>query len=217
MSPNGQLRIAILGAGNVGAALGRRLSEVGEEVFFGVRPGTDVSALLADCGPRARAGSAAEAVAGADMVILAVPAAAALEVAREAGGLAGKIVIDATNPVGWADGPTLEPPSEGSVAAALAVALPGAQVVKGFNTFGAEHHRDPGRTGVPITTFLAGDDADAKAGVASLAERAGFAPVDVGPLRNAAWLESVALVWIQLAIRGGLGRGIALQLVGRQT
>jgi predicted dinucleotide-binding enzyme len=151
--------------------------------------------------------SVEEAAAKGDVVFLAVPGKVALEVARSlAPRLAGKVVVDCNNPLTWSEGPVWAPPPEGSLAQAIAKAAPGARVLKGFNTFGAELHAEPGLTGAPTDVFLAGDDLEAKQTVAGLAERAGFRTVDAGPLRNASVLENVAMLWIHLAMVGGHGR-----------
>ena len=206
---------AILGVGAVGAALGERLAEVGRRVVFGVRPGRDVSALLARCGGRAAAAPLAEACGRAPIVFLAVPSEDAVAVLAGAP-LDGRVVVDCTNPVEWSpDGPIWDPPAAGSMTAALAAAYPQARLVKGFATFGAAFHRDPDLGGRPVDVHLAGDDAAAKEAVAELARAAGFAPLDCGPLRNAALLENLAVLWIQLARHGGLGRGFAFQTVRR--
>jgi len=199
-------KLTIVGAGNVGGGLGVCLSRSGLAVKFGVRPGTDVKALLAEC-KDATADSPADAAAWADVVFLAVPGSVALDVARSlADTLAGKIVVDCNNPLEWKEGPVWTPPAEGSLAAAIAKAAPRARVVKGFNTFGAEFHKDPGRAGVAAQVFLAGDDAEAKKDVMAVATQGGFRPVDAGPLRNAAVLENLAMLWIHLATVGGHGR-----------
>jgi 8-hydroxy-5-deazaflavin:NADPH oxidoreductase len=199
-------KIAIIGAGNVGGGLGVRLSNSGLPVKFGVKPGSDVKDLLAQC-KGATASASVEVAGWADVVFLAVPGNVAVEVAGSlAGALQGKAVVDCNNPLVWKEGPVWSPPSEGSLAAAIAKVAPGARVVKGFNTFGAEFHKDPGRAGVPADVFLAGDDAGAKKLVMDVAKQAGFRPVDAGPLRNAAVLENVAMLWIHLATVGGQGR-----------
>jgi hypothetical protein len=199
-------RVAIIGAGNVGGGLGIRLSNSGLPVKLGVRPGTDVKAVLDAC-KDATAVSPEEAAAWGDVVFLAVPGTVALDVARSlAGALAGKVVVDCNNPLVWKEGPVWTPPPEGSLAAAIAAAVPGARVVKGFNTFGAEFHKDPGRAGVAAQVFLAGDDVAAKKLVTDVATTAGFRAVDAGPLRNAAVLENLAILWIHLATVGGQGR-----------
>jgi len=208
--------IAIIGTGNVGAALGRRLAACGVSVRFGARDPDKIRPLAADAGPNASAHTTAEAAKGADVVFLAVPAGAALDAATGAGDLAGKILVDCTNPLRWDAGPVWNPPPEGSVAQALAKALPRARVVKGFNGFGAEFHADPVLPNdVHADVYLASDDADAKAAVSALAEAGGFCPVDAGPLRNASVVENVAILWIHLAMVGGKGRNVAFKLLDR--
>jgi NADPH-dependent F420 reductase len=204
-------RIAIIGTGNVGGALGVRMSLAGYDVTFGTRRGAALEELVGRTGGRARTAALAEAVATASVVVLAVPGAAAVEAARGLGDLSGKIVVDCTNPLRWDAGPVWTPPAEGSNAAAIAAAAPGARVVKAWNTFGAEHHGDPDLgDGRRADVFIAGDDADARQVVAEIASRCGFSPVDSGPLRNAAVLENVAILWIHLATVGGRGREFVL-------
>jgi NADPH-dependent F420 reductase len=207
------LRIGIIGAGNVGGNIGARLSTSGFPVKFGLKSDKDRGALLEKCAKDATTGTPEEAAKFGDVVFLAVPGSVALEVAQGlAKSLEGKVVVDCNNPLTWKEGPIWNPPPEGSLSAAIAKAAPGARVVKAFNTFGAEHHANPNLTGTPATAFLAGDDADAKAKVTEIASRAGFRPVDSGPLRNAAVLENVAMLWIHLAMVGGLGRNVVFDL-----
>ncbi|MEO8551950.1 MAG: NAD(P)-binding domain-containing protein [Kofleriaceae bacterium] len=212
------MRIAVIGSGNVGGNLGVRLSQAGYPVHFGVREAAGNEALLARCANDAAAVPVAQAAAWAELVFLAVPAPAAIELARGlASELEGKLVVDCTNPLSWKDGPVWAPPSEGSNASAIAEAVPGARVVKGFNTFGAEFHADPNHAGAPAATvFLAGDDADAKQRVSEVARKAGFLVVDAGPLRNAALVENLALLWIHLATVGGHGRNFVFALQERR-
>lgn len=208
-------KIAVIGAGNVGGALGVRLAQAGFTVRFGVRASKDLGALLEAAGPNAGAESPEEAARFGELVVLAVPGAVAVQVAESLGGaLAGKVVVDCNNPLRWDAGPVWTPPPEGSLAAAIARAVPEARVVKALNTFGAEFHGDPriGEEGVDV--LMAGED-DAKQQLATVLARAGFHPVDAGPLRNASVLENVAMLWIHLATVGGHGRQFALQLVRR--
>ena len=147
---------------------------------------------------------------------MAVPGSVAVDVARSlAKQLEGKVVVDCNNPLVWTDGPVWNPPPEGSLAAAIAKAAPGARVLKGFNTFGAEFHGDPNHAGAPANVFYAGDDAEAKKTFAEIATKAGFRPVDAGPLRNAAVLENVAMLWIHLATVGGHGRAFSFVMQPR--
>src|SRR4051812_12721256 len=207
------IRIAMIGAGNVGGSLGSTLSKAGFPVRFGVRPGSDLKGALERSAKDASTSDPADAATWGEVVFLAVPGSAAVDVARGlAPHLAGKIVVDCNNPLVWKDGPVWTPPAEGSLTAAIAKAAPGARVVKAFNTFGAEFHASPGLAGAPADVFLAGDDADAKKTLFDVAKQAGFAPVDAGPLRNAAVLENVAMLWIHLATVGGQGRNFMLHL-----
>ena len=207
------VQISVIGAGNVGGNLGARFSNAGYPVRFGVKDPNKLTELLARCSKDASATPVAEAASSGDVVFMAVPGTVAVDVARSlAKELSGKIVVDCNNPLTWKEGPVWAPPPQGSLAAAIAHAAPGARVVKGFNTFGAEFHDNPGLTGAPANVFLASDDADAKKTVTELATRAGFAPIDAGPLRNAAVLENVAMLWIHLAMVGGQGREFVLNL-----
>jgi predicted dinucleotide-binding enzyme len=199
-------KVAVIGAGNVGGNLGTRFASAGIPVQFGMKEGSDPKELLARA-KGATAATLAAAAAWADIVFLAVPGSVALEVASSlAKELDGKIIVDCNNPITWKEGPVWNPPPEGSLAAAIAKAVPGARVVKGFNTFGAEFHLDPNHAGVPAQVFLASDDAGAKAAVSEVATTAGFVPFDAGPLRNAAVIENHAILWIHLALVGGQGR-----------
>jgi 8-hydroxy-5-deazaflavin:NADPH oxidoreductase len=200
-------RIAVIGSGNVGGSLGTRLSNSGFEVKFGVREVDDkVKAVLAKT-KGATTGTAEEAAAWGDVVFMAVPGSVALEVTKSlAKQLEGKIVVDCNNALTWKDGPVWNPPPEGSLAQAIAKAAPGARVIKGFNTFGAEFHGDPNHAGRPADVFFAGDDAEAKKTLTEVATKGGWRPVDAGPLRNAGVLENLAILWIHLAMAAGHGR-----------
>ncbi len=202
-------RVTVIGTGNVGGNLGARLSRSGVSVKFGARDGDDaVASLLQRCADDASVDTVAAAADWAEVVLLAVPGSIVAQLARElAPQLEGKVVVDCTNSMTWDGGPIWAPPAEGSNAAAIAAAAPGARVVKGFNTFGAEFHADPSLPGsAAAQVFLAGDDAGAKEAVTALAEQAGFRVVDAGPLRNAAVVENLAILWIHLAMAGGHGR-----------
>lgn len=210
--------LAIIGTGNVGAALGVRLAGAGHPIRFGVRPGKDHGELLdqvASVGGRAEVMSPIDAAAASEIVFLAVPAKSALEAARALELAPGKILVDCTNPLRWDAGPVWTPPAAGSVTAELAEALPGVRVIKAFNGFGSEFHADPNLGDVAVDVFMAGDDMPAKIQLALLVRKAGFSAVDAGPLRNAALLENLAVLWIHLATVGGRGRQVAFKLLER--
>lgn len=216
MSPTQDPAIAIVGPGNVGTALARRFVAAGfTRIAFGVRSASKIGEAVAEFDGKVTAAEAPAAAAAADIVFLAVPGPAAVSAARDLGDLAGKIVVDCNNPLTWNSGPVWAPPSEGSITAALAAALPGARVIKAFNTFGAEFHADPRLGDTVADVFIAGDDAAAKQALAAVIERAGFRVVDAGPQRNAAVLENLGVLWIHLALAGGHGREVAFKLLGR--
>ena len=204
--------IAIIGAGKVGQALGSRFVQSGIECSFGARkPASELGEL-------ARLGAVLpleEAAQKASILFLAVPGDIAVEATEALGNLEGKVLVDCTNPLHWEQGPVWDPPVEGSTAAALARVLPGALVVKAFNTFGAEFHGDPRTQSGPVDVYMASDSQEAKRRVAALAEQSGFRPLDAGPLRNAGLLENLAVLWIHMAMVGGQGRQVAFKLVGR--
>jgi predicted dinucleotide-binding enzyme len=183
------MKIGILGAGMIGGTVGRLWAGAGHEVTFGVRHPARLSSLLAELGGKAKAGSALEAVHGADAVLAAVPFRAWPSLAEEVAlALGEKVLLDATVP---------DPPRDGAfgdaalarhdgVAFAVAGLLPGARQVRAFSTvmwttLGAEAHRAGDRIGIP----LAGDDLDALALAGRLVTDAGFEPVMVGRLADA--------------------------------
>lgn len=206
---------AVVGTGAVGAALAKNLVQHGIDVQIGGRDEGKARELALALGARARVADGPSLGKGVDVVFLAVPAAAAASVLEGAGGMKGAIVVDCTNPVSWNAGPVHEPPEEGSIAAHLARRFPATRVVKAFNTFGAEFHADAKLGATAADLYLAGDDAEAKRELSELARTLGFEPVDVGPLRNARHLESLAVLWIHMATVGGRGRQVAFKLLGR--
>jgi len=208
------IRVAVVGTGAVGRALAGNLVKHGIDVQIASRADS-AGKLAAALGNRARAVDTKSLGGAADVVFLAVPAAAAVSVLEEAGGLKGAVVVDCTNPVTWEAGPVHTPPEEGSVAAQLARRFPDARIVKAFNTFGAEFHADAALDASTADLYLAGSDVDAKRAISDLAKTLGFEPVDVGTLRNARHLESLAVLWIQLATVGGKGRQVAFKLLAR--
>ena len=180
------MRIGIIGAGNIGGTLAGLLARNGHEVMIANSRGPETLAgLVADIGERASAGTAAEAAEFGEVVIVAVPFAAHrdLPAASLAG---GKVVVDATND--WSGGAPVATSSSERVAGSV----PGAKVVKAFNTIHYVQLRDdgspagrPGRRAIPI----AGDDPEAKAIVARLVDEIGFDAYDVGPLADGRNIE----------------------------
>ena len=194
----GAATIAVIGTGNVGAALGPEFAAQGHTIVYGSRePGRDdVQALVARTPGDASAATPQQAVIGADMVLLAVPGAAAVEIAEGLGDLSGKILIDPTNIISRDGGRmTHGVEGKGSNAALIQAVQPGAFVVKAFNTLNWVQMVDPETAGGPITIMLAGDNADAKATVAEIVRGMGLDAADVGGLEYAHVLEEMLVMW----------------------
>jgi 8-hydroxy-5-deazaflavin:NADPH oxidoreductase len=210
------MQIAIIGTGNVGAALGQRWAAAGHDILFGVRqPGAaKVAAVVKKAGARARAVAVREAAAGANVVVLATPFDAAEPTIAECGKLAGKILIDCTNPL-FADLSGLTVGHADSAGEAVARWAKGARVVKTLNTTGSGNMLDPRYGDQALSMFVCGDDADAKKVVTGLVAELGFEPVDVGPLTQARYLEPLAMLWISMAYRFGQGPNFGFRVVRR--
>ena len=198
------MQVAIVGSGNVGHALAQALDRAGHQIIFGVR---HPEAGNAD------QKSIAEASNQADATILAVPFAAAAEVIAAASGFAGKVLIDATNPLGMVEGGLgLTMGFTTSGVEQIAALAPKAHVFKAFNQTGFENMADARPYATRPAMFVAGEDAAGKRIVLTLVSDAGFEAVDVGGLRAARLLESLAMLWIELARKRGLGSDFAFSL-----
>jgi hypothetical protein len=210
------MHIGIIGTGNVGSALGKRWAAASHAIMFGARdPGAaKVKALVAEVGSGARAGQIAEAAAFGEVVVLATPFPATEDAVRQAGSLAGKVVVDCTNPLN-ADFTGLTVGHSTSAGESVAAWARGARVVKALNCTGAGNMLDPGYGTERASMFVCGDDAAAKATVADLVRALGFDVIDAGPLRSARLLEPLAMLWITLAYGLGHGPNIAFRLLRR--
>jgi len=191
------MKIAIIGKGNVGTALGTGLNRAGHEIRYGHRD------------PREPVREAAE---WGEVIIIAVPYDTVKEVVRDIGSAAdNKVLIDVTNALdingNLAVGFTT------SAAEELQKLLPKSLVVKAFNTVFSQN-QSTGRLGKEqLTAFIAGDNKKAKQRVMELSRDIGFEPVDVGPLRTARYLEPMALMIIGLAYILKMGTKIGFKLV----
>jgi NADPH-dependent F420 reductase len=206
------MNIAIIGAGNVGKALTGSAIRTGNNVTVSSASGDTARALAEATGARAAA-SDREAAEGADLVVLAVPYTAVPDVLADIGrALDGKVVVDATNPL-EADYSGLATDGT-SGAETIQAQVPGARVVKAFNTAFASRQTDPTVSGLRADGYVAGDDEDAKATVLGLAEGIGFNPVDVGGLAMARYLEGMAWLNISLQMKNGWSWQAGWKLVG---
>jgi predicted dinucleotide-binding enzyme len=181
------LRIGIIGTGRIGGALARHWVAAGHEVLMSSRHPEELEPLAAELGPLARTGTPAEAAEFGEVVLVSVPYSAMPQIGAENGpALAGKIVLDTSNPVARRDGAIAGPALEKGSGIATAEFLPGARIVRAFNCIPAESlanqaNRQPARIAIP----LAGDDAEALEVAQRLVNDAGFDPVVVGPLELA--------------------------------
>ena len=207
------MRLAIIGAGNVGRALGLAWTRAGHQVGWGVPD--PASSKYADLG-RDRLAAPAAAAAGAEVVVLATPWPATEAAVKSLGNLAGKTVIDCTNPLamgpdglGLALGHSL---SGGEMVAGWAA---GAAVFKTLNQTGAENMAQARAFAVRPVMFVAGDDAAKKPLVLQLVADLGFEAVDAGGLRIARLLEPYAMLWIDQALQRGAGRDFAFTRLRR--
>jgi predicted dinucleotide-binding enzyme len=178
------MKLAVLGAGRIGAALGRLWHAAGHEVTFSARDLAWPNALAAELGDRARAAAVPDAVVGADVVLLAVPGTAVTEVLAQAPPADGQVVIDAANAMG----------RDGLPLRTLAESFAQARWVRAFNTLQArvladQHHRQP-----PWVVFFSGDDGG-KPAVAQLIRDAGFEPFDLGGIGDSALQEPGSSLW----------------------
>lgn len=194
------MKVAIIGAGNVGKALGTAMTRAGHEVTLAANSPETARTAAREIGAGA-ADSAADAVKDAGIVILAMPYQAGSQVAAEiAAHVAGRTIIDVTNP--------LKPDYSGlatntSAAEEFQHLLPDAHVVKAFNTIFAAHQADASAAGGRIDGYVAGDDPEAKRQVLSLVESIGLNPLDVGPLAASRYLEGMAFLNIGLNAANG--------------
>jgi len=209
------MRIAVLGTGAVGRTLAARTAALGHETRLGTR---DVEASLASTQetrdgsgtlaqwhanhPDVRIATFADAVDGADLVLNGTNGEATLVVMESAGNLAGKVIVDISNPLDFSQGfpPTLFVSNDDSLAEQIQRHHPDAKVVKSLNTVTASVMADPQSVaGGDHSMFVAGDDADAKAAARALLEEFGWRDVmDLGDLKAARAMEMYLPLWLRL-------------------
>ena len=203
------MKITVIGAGNMGAAFVGQLVRAGHQVSVTARDSSK-AARVAAAHPGARAVAVAGAAAGADAVILATGYGDAVSALKAVGDLKDKVVIDITNPL-TADYMGLTIGHGTSAAEEIARAIPGAELVKAFNTVFAQvlaEGADFGN-GRKVDVFVASDSERAKQTATTIADSIGFSVVDAGGLKNARYLEPLAGLNIYLAYGADQGTGIA--------
>ncbi len=203
------MNITIIGAGNMGSAFAKQLARAGHQITIASRDNAK-AAQVAAAHQGAKAVTLAGAATGADAIVLATGYDSAVAALQAVGELQGKVVIDITNPL-TPDYMSLTLGHNSSAAEEIAKAVPGAEVVKGFNTVFAQvlsEGADFGN-GRKVPVFVASDSARAKQTAVALAQSIGFDAVDAGGLKNARYLEPLAGLNIYLGYGAGLGTSIA--------
>ena len=192
------MKVAIIGTGNVGSALGGSFARAGHDVVLAGRDAKKAREVASQVGGSAAA-SAADAARDAEIVVFAVPFAALDDVAADIRESAvGKTVVDVTNPL-TADFSGLATDGGPSAAEQLAERLPKAHVVKAFNTLFGSLQSDPDALGQPVDALVAADDDNARNQVLALASSIGLRAINAGPLNAARQLE--ALAWLNMRIQ----------------
>jgi predicted dinucleotide-binding enzyme len=200
------MKVGILGSSDVAKSLARGFLNEGHEVMLGSREPGKLTSWVQESGNGASGGTFPETAKFGELVVLAVNGAKSVEAVQMAGvdNFNGKVVIDATNPLDMSGGPP--PKLIGSLGTSSGElnqkALPGAFVVKAFNTVGHAHFYKPEFAGGPPDMFLCGEDADAKEQVSRICRAFGWNPIDVGGIGFSHYLEATAMVWIITAFTG---------------
>lgn len=199
------MKIACIGYGNIGGALAEGFLELGHEVVLVARdPASPRLAAILGQIPRLKAAPSDQALEGAGLVVLAIPfQACAEELPALAAALAGKILLDCTNPVGPGLSHGLASKQSGSEY--IQGLVPQAKVVKSFNVYGFENlpKADYPYDGVRAAMPIAGEDPSAKQVVAELAQALGWEPLDVGGIAQALHMEHMTLLWVRMVRMGG--------------
>jgi len=204
-------KIAIIGAGNVGAALGKGWMKAGHEVVFGVRdPSSPKTQKALASLPAAKVNTIEAASKNAEVIVISTPPESVLEIIPRLGEVIHKIIIDTTNSV------RTRPEPFATAYHAVKEITKSQEVVKCFNSTGFENMLNPMYQGEGIDMFAAGNSVKAKQVAEQLAKDLGFATCyDFGGDDKVELLEKFALSWINLAIMQGHGRNLAFKLIRR--
>ncbi len=213
-----QMRVGVLGSGEVGRRLAEAFRGRGHEVMIGSRdPGKpELREWVSGDGSGIEAGSFEQAAAHGELIVLAVLGSAAEEAIADAGpdNFRGKVVIDAMNPLDFSGGfpPKLSISGEDSLGERVQRALPDARVVKAFNTIGNPYFVDPSFSEGQPTMLIAGDDQEAKDTVRNVLTDFGWSDtVDIGGIEGSRELEAICIVWVKIGgARGAWDHGFRL-------
>jgi 8-hydroxy-5-deazaflavin:NADPH oxidoreductase len=204
------IRVAVLGAGKIGGTLGKKWAVAGHTVAFGVANpnGEKAQAVRAELGDKVAIGSVAEALAAADVVLMAVPGGAMDEtITANAAELDGKTIIDAANRMGGG----------GSVNsfATLKAQTPNAHIYRAFNTYGWENFADTTYNDGAADLFYCGPDGESQGAVEQLITDVGLHPMRLGGVDQVDLVDSVLRLWFALASGQQMGRHLAFKVLTR--
>ena len=213
-----QMRVGVLGSGEVGRRLAEAFYGRGHEVMIGSRDPSkpELRDWLSGDGTGIEAGSFEQAAAHGELIVLAVLGNAAEQAIADAGpdNFRGKVVIDAMNPLDFSGGfpPKLSISGEDSLGERVQRALPDARVVKAFNTIGNPYFVDPSFSAGQPTMLIAGDDQEAKDTVRNVLTDFGWSDtVDIGGIEGSRELEAICIVWVKIGgARGAWDHGFRL-------
>lgn len=193
------VKVGILGSGDVGKALARGFAGAGHQVMIGSRSPAKLSDFVKDTSG-VSSGTFDETARFGDVLAVATLGVATEEAIRLAGpkNFEEKVVIDATNPLDFSGGmpPKLFVGHTDSLGERVQRWLPGARVVKAFNTAGNAFFVKPDLPGGPPDMFIAGNDADAKKIVSQICEHWGWGVIDLGGIESSRYLEPMCMVWV---------------------
>jgi 8-hydroxy-5-deazaflavin:NADPH oxidoreductase len=206
--------VSILGSGNMARGIGTRVAAGGNTVQILARDPQESATLADELGGSATSGAIGDPLTG-DIVVLAVPYPAAAPLVEQYGDqLAGKVVVDITNPLNVETFDGLVTPPDSSAAQEIAKSAPaGTRVVKAFNTTFAGTLVAGQVKDQPLDVFIAGDDTDAKAALAGVVEAGGLRAIDAGPLANAHYLEGIGFLHIALQMSRGTQFSTAVKIL----
>ncbi|MES2771187.1 MAG: NADPH-dependent F420 reductase [Pseudomonadota bacterium] len=207
------MNISLIGAGNMGSGLAKHITQAGHTLLISRRDVAKTKTLAETTGATFAASKAIE---GADLVIVATAYGDAVPALAALGNLAGKVVVDITNPL-TADYMGLSIGHSTSAAEEIQKAFPSAKVVKAFNTvFAQTLANGSSLNGEIVPVYFAGDDVAAKEKVKALIQSIGFAAADAGGLKNARYLEPLGGLNIYFGYGAGKGTSIAPKWIGIQ-
>ena len=206
------MKIGILGTGAVGKALARGFIEIGYDVMFGTRDpkAEKIATMLTELGPKASAGTFAEAAKFGELAVLCTlwsGTESAVKLATPEN-LAGKVVIDTTNPLAFKPGapPSLAIGHTDSAGETIQRWLPDSHVVKAFNIVGNADMVHPDFPGGPPDMFICGNDKDAKKKVTEILTAFGWVTIDIGGIEGSRLLEPLCILWVTYGIHHGSWR-----------